>query len=465
VAKRAIAALGLVWCASAIIALGLFSPLNLLSVAVGILAIFLLQKKKLALESPFFLLFFLIIGLVLRLIWLLSTRVEMQVDFLRIHETAQAIAFGTEIPMPSYQAIFPHVVGYPVFLSVFYKLFSPSIPFAQGLNVLFELLCLLLVYDIARRLRARTAGGVALFLFAIAPPLIFQTSIICNEIPHMLMALLSVDLFVLAMLSKGKKALLVWGALGAVIALGNILRPYGPIFLLAIVLTTLLIQLKMFRIPVIFLETAIMLIAYFLVSQLGNLLIQSVVFGSIPMAEMGIGWNLFVGLNASSSGQWSASDYQILTQYLEQGLSAPEIQSQFLRLSLERFHSLSLGSLLRLIAQKLKIVWGGDQSVVSWLMTMARADSLIPLRNISGILRVLCNGFYGILLGGAGYCFVKKPNILLALPLLLLLGLTILFAVLEANPRYHFGATPFLILLCAAALKPVSSDNLQFDVG
>ncbi len=63
----------------------------------------------------------------LRVVWLLTVRVQPVSDFARFVENARMLIQGDISPAAHYIAMFPHTLGYPYFLSLLFRLFGSSV--------------------------------------------------------------------------------------------------------------------------------------------------------------------------------------------------------------------------------------------------------------------------------------------------------------------------------------------------
>ena len=130
---------------------GLESHSYLLALAAGFvwaLAAFLLLRKRplrLRCSKERAALLAALLCFVLNLLWVLVIRIEPFSDYLQYWQVAKALADGTEIPTAWYIAMYPHILGTASFLSVFIRLFGPSVFAVTVVNVLLgSLSCLTL---------------------------------------------------------------------------------------------------------------------------------------------------------------------------------------------------------------------------------------------------------------------------------------------------------------------------------
>ena len=373
--------------------------------------------------------------------WLLSTRVSPMLDFARMYDTAAALAAGEPIPDPAYQALFPHLLGYPFFLSLFFRVFGPSAAVAQALNLLLSLSVAALLFSIGKKLLGVAGGLAAGLIWALTPSHILLLSLVASEPLHIALTLLAVRIY----LSASVRAP-VWALLGLTAGLSSLIRPVGPVYLLAFALCGVVFA-KGNR-PRLILPVLAMAAAYLSVTA---------------ATAGGFGWNLYLGMNRDSDGGWNAADYAVLEARLDEGLPAREIQSLFTAEAFGRMgERVRDGGLLRFIAKKFSRVWSQDSFTVYWLSEGRREDSPLEITSRAGFLTALCNLGYGFLLGCCAlslFRLVKTGGDAFVLPVTVLTGVVFLFLLLEANPRYHYAGSAILCLLAAGCAVELKTHN------
>jgi hypothetical protein len=370
-------------------------------------------------------------------LWLVMTRVSPEMggvarDFLRLFETAAALAAGEPIPDPEYQAVFPHLLGYPFVLSLLFRNFGASVAVAQAFNLVCFCCSGALLFSIGKKLMGFAGGFAAAVLWALLPSHFMLLSLVSSEPLHIMLTLCAVRIYLSA---SGR--IYYWALLGLTVGASSLIRPVGPVYLLAFTLCAAVFAKEDRR--------------KLAVSVLAMTAVYLAV--TLPMAG-GFGWNLYVGMNRESGGGWNASDYAVMEERLEAGLPAPEIQALFRREALERMGE-NLGTLPRFMARKFTRLWCQDSFTVYWLSLGMREDSPLDIRARAGLLSTLGNIAYGILLGCCALSLfrqVKTGRDAFVLPVTILTGVVLLFLLLEANPRYHYAGSAALCLLAAGCV-------------
>ena len=377
-------------------------------------------------------------------VWLMLTRVSPDMggtarDFARLFETASALAAGEPIPDAEYQAVFPHLLGYPFVLSFLFRIFGASVAVAQAFNLFCSLCSAALLFSVGKRLTGAPGGLAAGMLWALMPSHFMLLSLVSGEMLHIALTLLAVRIYLSA-----DRPIEVWAALGLAVGCSSLIRPIGPVYLLAFALCHIVFAPRGRR--------------FWLSAAVSVLVMTGVYLAVTAPLSGGFGWNLYVGMNRDSAGGWNAADYAVLEARLDEGLPASEIQALFTGEALARAgERLREGGLARFLARKFSRLWCQDSFTVYWLSLGARENSPLDIRAWTGLLSALCNLAYGILLGCCALSLFRQVKLggrAFLLPATILIGVVLLFLLLEANPRYHYAGSAMLCLLAAGCVTP-----------
>jgi len=152
------------------------------------------------------------------------------VDSQLFDDVARALAAGRPGPNEDW---FSHGVGYPLFLSVIYRLFEPSVLLAKAIQLLLGVGTSVATYYLGRRMFGRREALVAGLIVAVYAPLIFLEGELLDA---GLTALLAVT-GVLLTLRTAESGRWFWGAAwGAVAAIAVLIRStFLPFYVLALV--------------------------------------------------------------------------------------------------------------------------------------------------------------------------------------------------------------------------------------
>ena len=161
-------------------------------------------------------------------------------------------------------------------------------------------------------------------------------------------------------------------------------------------------------------------------------------------------YNLYVGFNEQTRGQWSAEDMDLLFSLMrEEGLSPSGAQRRMLPHLKARLASVE--DWPRLLSGKLFAFLGNDE-LGGYTYRYTRDPDFVRL------CMVLCNVFYyGVLLAAAaGLWRMLRSRALgaaLVIPLFML-GLTLAHLLVEVSSRYHYALIPLFVLFAAFGLVP-----------
>ena len=435
---------------------GLESHSYLLALAAGFvwaLAAFLLLRKRplrLRCSRSRAALLAALLCFVLNLLWVLVIRIEPFSDYLQYWQVAKALADGTEIPTAWYIAMYPHILGTASFLSVFIRLFGPSVFAVTVVNVLLGSLSCLLVYALGDELYDPDTAFLAALLWAVCPCKLMLGSLVFSEPLYTCLILL----FLYALIRVDRRfcagcalpaALGIGALLGALLALVNIVRPIAPILLIALVLWLLFLRggFRGWK------PWLCCLAALLLVYSLGGKLWDRHVEDRLGMEPAAIPYyNVYVGFNEQTQGQWSAEDMDLLFSYLsEEGVTTSEAQRRMLPHLKERLASGI--DYPRLFASKLMAFLGSDE-LGGYTYRFTREPLFVKL------CMGLCNVFYyGVFLAALRALWLCLRSRRLSAGLLLplyFLGLTLAHMLVEVSTRYHYSLIPILIIFAAAGL-------------
>lgn len=423
--------------------------------------------------------------LVTRVVWVLLTNCELASDFKRYHDLAAYYARSGYVSWPRYTAIFPHTWGYTLALSLVYKLFGASITVAIGFNIVLCLGMAALLYDIGARLFQPFVGGVAAVLWALMPSQIIFAGLVCSEMLHMLLLLAAVDAYIRMTQTRTHPACLLWAlACGVLTALSSLIRPLGPILLIAFAMhifivtwkqtkphlpafakktTAVLYRLLLLGILVVSYVAVIKGYEYAYLTPTLNKTAATSEYNDFNPAMGGAGWNLYVGMNDAVSGSWNTADNDVMDAVShDPTLSATQVQEYFAKLAQKRLDgNLERGSLFKLMWRKTQILWGKDDWIVTWYINHD-APAAIHVNSHPRLMTYSVNGYYYLMAAMALAALVWavfnkrrfKRTLPIVLILILMIGLVCLHALVEQNARYHYPMNALLCLVAACLFLP-----------
>ena len=298
-------------------------------------------------------------------------------------------------------------------------------------------------------------AALAYLLWIVCPSKMMLNPLMFSEPLYTCLILLFFYLIVLIEQQRGSLprrlgVCLLWGlALGVLLRAVNIVRPISAILIIALVLWLLFLrghdikdgaQWKMWLVILVAL-----LGIYKATGELWDRHVENVL-GMEP-ASFPV-YNIYVGFNEETQGQWSAEDMDLLFSYLSRpGATTSEAQEEMLPHLKERLSSgIDFG---RLFASKL-IAFMGNDELGGYTYRFTRTELFVKL------CMVICNVFYyGCMLLAIRGIFVLRHSSRLSaclLPPLYMLGLTLAHMLVEVSSRYHYSIIPVIIILAAFAL-------------
>ena len=433
---------------------GLGSRSYLLAMALGAIwcgALFTLRRKcgRLLPGGGGMRLALLVTGLcfAVNLVWVLAVRIEPFSDYETYWQVACALAAGTEIPTAWYIAMYPHILGTASFLSVFVRLFGPSVLAVSVVNVVLTSLSCLLLYLLTREFASEEAALLASLLWALDPCKLMLNSLVFSEPLYTFLILLFLWLDGRWQHDAGSAAAApLWGALlGLTLCAVNIVRPIALILVIALVLWLLFLRGDAARSPALWKRWSLALAALLCIYTLGGKLWDRHVEETLGMEPAAVPvYNIYVGFNEQTQGQWSAEDMDLLFSYLEQGMTTSEAQSHMLPHLKERLASgIDFGRLLR---SKLVAFLGNDE-LGGYTYRFTRSERFYKLG--MGVGNIFYYGVFFAMLISLFRLFISRKLGAWQLLPLFVLGLTLAHMGVEVSNRYHYSIIPIFIIFAA----------------
>ena len=392
----------------------------------------------------FLLRFALAVGFIL---WLNSRPVQ---DFKTMYDAAGQLAAGSHAYLDNvYFFNWAYQSAFVAYEALVVRLFGSSLLPLQLLNAAYLAGTNVLVYRIACRFLPRRAAMTAGALYALYPAPLFLAGVLTNQ--HLSVFLLYAALYVLF---GGKELTLSrCAAAGALMALGNAMRPIGVILLLAALVWCVLRALRKACWKPL-LSGAALGICYLAVgAALSGLIILS---GINPqgLANRQPMWKFVVGLNQESNGLWNEADYDAY-------LSLPgELADAAMRDAVRARLSVGPGKLAGLAWRKSAAMWAGSEDLYWGFGHRTGSDGALPGLTWDAtrlLLGYADNGVYllAFALALAGLLArLRRPEDCgrELLPAILLCAYYAVHLIVEVQSRYRYFLMPCVFLLAGLAL-------------
>lgn len=396
-----------------------------------------------------------------RIVFLYFVKTIPAGDFQTYNLLANGIAGGTLLTDSSipvrYASVFPHTVAYPAFLSVFLRIYNNTAFWSELLSVVCFSASAVVVGMIAEQIQRGgfLSGGL---LFGLFPSGIYYSALMTTESLFVLLMLISVSVFICFMrisLTEGwvVQKLLILLAFSVSLSLANAVRPLGYIILAASLIMLILHGFKgrHRRAVKVLMTIFIMLLLH--ASMTRFILNQTEALLNREIASSPSGFNLYVGMNAASRGQWNEGDSARFSEYAQNdGLEPQQIHDIFLGMGISRGLSHRSG-VFGLLFSKLRVMWGSDSESVDYIKrAVDYKETRISVLKYEPLLKNTANIYYlSVLLTVLFwmiYGFITKSVSPIKLyPMLIILGMLALHSIVEAASRYHAPALPILCVL------------------
>lgn len=389
-----------------------------------------------------FVLVLLVLGLLVRVGWIMFNDAPPSSDFLFMFNAAKEAAAGRfDFANSAYYTSFPYQLGFTMYEAGIVRLFGGGVLLAlKLLGALFNVGTAFILYYIGARLFNETSGRLAAVIYTFYLPNILMCSVLTNQ--H-----ISVFLFFLgcSVLLRRRGALLPWLLAGLALGLGQLMRPIGLIYAVGIALFAVLEVSKKLR-------ESRRRKAW---RQAGMLLAMLGVFlgmqwaadaalhaGGVTKHDLSGGdkyWKFMVGLNPASDGAWNAEDAAYANQY-PFGVARDRAELDKIK---ERLADKP--ELAALLGRKLVNMWGAADSAAYW--SLAGTDRWRLERELSRVERpqyIAIAAFALLALLGLWRAGMYRGPLLYLLPLLMYAGAHL---AIEIQTRYRLDLLPAVILL------------------
>ncbi len=374
-------------------------------------------------------------------------------DFATMYTAAGQLATGSRAYLDNiYFFNWAYQSAFVAYEAMVIALFGNSLFPLQLLNGVYLAGTNVLVYLIAKRFLPQKAAMTTGVLYAIYPAPLFLAGVLTNQ--HLSVFLLYSALYVL--LSKKLTSLRALGA-GALIALGNAMRPIGVILMLAAVLWLLIraVYLADWRCA---LHGAYVAVSYLALGAALSGIIVATGINPEGLSNNQPMWKFVVGLNQDSSGSWNRSDYEAYLSLPTQ--EAHEAMTEAVK------DRLAVGpvKLAGLAWRKSAVMWAGNEDLY-WGFGHLDQDApainfpvTLSWNSMQLLLGSLDKGIYllafGLSLAGLFLRLWAPERCGRSLPLVLLLcGYYAVHLIVEVQSRYRYFLMPCVFLLAGIAVS------------
>ena len=386
--------------------------------------------------------------LAVNLAWVLLVRVEPAGDYATFAHSAQDLAAGQTPRTARYLAMFPHILGYATFLSLFFRVFGDSWLVAPLVNVGLTVISGCVLYALCLRWRDRRTAACASLLWTFCPSKLLYNTMALSEPFYTCLILLF--LLIVTELERGEHKTLSFAGAAAASAVAlvcvNAARPIALIPLIAFFIWRFILRSRPWTRPERLNWVVFTMLTVALYGALGGVWdwYAERTLGETPAGLPG--YSIYVGFNEESGGSYSNDDMDRLIHYgYDVYGNAQEAQAKMLEEAKARITSGQI-HFPRLFLTKVQTFLGNDEGGAYYSMA-----SLSPTQY--SVWAVLSNMYYYALvlltlLGAWTLWRQRAASTVLMVPMYVL-GLTLAHMLVEVAGRYHYSVIPMFVI-CAA---------------
>lgn len=390
------------------------------------------------------------------ILWLNSQPVQ---DFKTMYDAALQLAEGSHAYLDKlYFFNWAYQSAFVAYEAVVIRLFGASLLPLQLLNAAYLAGTNVLVYRIARRFLPEKAAMTVGILYAVYPAPLFLAGVLTNQHLAAFLLYAAVDLLLGGKKNAPGRAV----AAGALMALGNAMRPVGVILLLAALVWCALRALRHGDRSA-WLSGLSLALAYFVAGAALSALIVSSGINPQGLKNNQPMWKFVVGLNQQSNGQWNEADYDAF-------LSLPTEQADAaMRRAVRERLGIGAEQLAGLAWRKSAAMWAGSEDLYWGFWHLTNADPAPLSLSWNTVRLMLGYADNGVYLAAFALAFLgllmrlrrkedSAPSLLLTL---LLCGYYAVHLIVEVQTRYRYFMMPCVFLLAGIALARVSGRHLK----
>ena len=380
-------------------------------------------------------------------------------DYRTFFQVARDLSNGNHPGMKDYVAMFPHILGYAAFLSVFLRIFGQSLVVAVAVNIFLITISGALLFYLAREMTNTFSSACVFFLWAVCPSKMFYNTMSLSEPYYTCLLLLFFFLFSRTVKRVGEEKT-VWLPIaliallcGGLLALVQSARPIAVIPVIAVIIWLLFLhdknQIKRtWKVWILFIGVMIL---SFVGGEKAWKAYATEQLEQVPPSVPG--YNIYVGFNPDTNGSYSDDDMTMFQNlyFGECERNAVAAQQLMLEAAKERVHSAG-GGLPRLMLYKLKTLLSHDEGGAYYAM-----DSLTQRQYSLSCL--ISNVWYYLVcvmaMFGAVLLWSEQDRGVSMIVVLFTIGLILAQMLVEVAARYHYAVIPMLLMIAAVFVKKV----------
>lgn len=394
--------------------------------------------------------------LLLNGIWVFAFHPVQAPDYETFFQAASDLANSRPLSGKDYIAMFPHILGYAAFLSVFLRIFGDSLMTAALVNVVLTTLSGAVLYLLSMKHSGRMTAFLLFLFWTICPSKLLYNTMSLSE-PFYTCLLLAFFLLV----SKVAEIRLATGQIGhaagagllsgLVLAMVNAARPIGIIPIIAFLLWLLFLsdwkEIRP-RKKAVLLYTCLLILTYSAAGSVWKTYASARLEQAPPSVP---GYSIYVGFNPETQGSYSDEDMELLqSRYFGEYDRNAEATQQSMLVSAKQRITENKNSIPSLMIHKLKTLLGHDEGGAFYSRESLSDHAYSLWCVVSNIW------YYLVCMMAVAGCVQrgKQPegDCMLIVPLCLI-GIVLAQLMVEVAARYHYCLIPMLLLMAAPALQ------------
>lgn len=417
------------------------------------------------------LLLILMIGFLLRGLWLLNINSIPSSDFKTMYDCAGSFLNGdrTMFHGVGYIGRFPHFTIMTLYMAFMRYVFPISNLVAMKIVNLFSSIgVLFLIYVIVKELFNNKEYALkATLLGAIFPPFITYTGVFCSENMAMPFYLLSIYLFLLGI--KNRKSSWLFILCGITLAFGNLFRMIALVVLIAYLIYILIysndkIFRKITNIMLIVMPYAIIICSVSSLLQNAQITEYPLWKGSEPKIT-----SVLRGTNYNSFGAWNLEDATLVAENIS---NYDEVEKLCKNIIKERLTTTPVLKLTIFYVTKFSIQWSsGDLGGSMWAQEEVDESEIeFPVKQIdiiaspaSMVFQIIYVSILILVLIGLFNKDKLKENKEINLFYLILCGYGATYLITESQPRYSYIACWVFIILAVNGLDFIKNKDITLS--
>ncbi|MCR5137845.1 MAG: hypothetical protein K6C12_12300 [Oscillospiraceae bacterium] len=379
--------------------------------------------------------------------WVLLFRPEQAPDYQTFYQAAVDLSEGQHPQNRAYIAMFPHILGYASFLSVFLRLFGRSLMTAAAVNVALTTLSGLILFTLCLKWRGRAAACFGFAFWILCPSKTLYNTMTLSEPYYTFLILLWFLCVVSEQRTLVSRAFLGMMS-GVLLRLVNTARPIGVIPIIALAVWLLFLSAPAERKENGF-KWFVFLSGLLCVYLITGPIWEKYMTEQLEQRPASVpGYSVYVGFNPDTQGTYSDADMDLLQsryfgEYDEDADSAQKSMLEAARLRIAENKNRIPG----IILHKLGVLLGHDEGGAYY-----SKESLSP--RCYSVLCVLSNIWYYFIsllavCGSLDFMRRRENSIWIVLPLFGV-GLILAQLLVEVAARYHYALIPVLAVLAAS---------------